>query len=133
MANEFEGKTDFPQARELANKAESCQSLSGELNVMPFEQRLQLAKQVVQLAADDHAQNPNVPVLELDSATDSGGKQHLTDMRCKTQNGPVDIYNLPGKIDELNFPLDVKLRQDRAHSQHLDTGGLEIYPVNKRF
>lgn len=127
MVNVFEA-SETPSTRELADRAERCQSLSAELNAVPFQQRLQLAREIERIVATDQAHNQAIPGLVLETAQDSGGENHLTDIRCITPQGSVDIYNLPGKIDQLDFPQDVKLRQDRAHSWYMKTGGREIYP-----
>lgn len=126
MANGFETESN---ARELADKSERGESLSTQLNSLPFQERLRMARSVQRLVDSDRQADPNIPQLELTAQTDQVGCEHLVDMTVKTGGGKViDIYNLPGRIDSLNVSDQVKLNMDSSHSNYLKTGGREIYP-----
>lgn len=125
MANGFETEGN---ARDLADKSERGESLSTQLNSLPFQERLRMARSVQRLVDSDRAVNPNIPQLELTAQTDQVGCEHLVDMTVKTGGKVIDIYNLPGRIDSLKVSDQVKLNMDSSHSNYLKTGGREIYP-----
>ena len=90
------------QAESLTSQAESGASVSAELNAMPFQDRLQVAKIMDAINARHSAQNANLPDLELTTSSD-GVQDHLTDIKA-TKSGwfgtkdSKDVYDPPAAV-----------------------------------
>ncbi|MBK9619664.1 MAG: hypothetical protein IPP57_23310 [Candidatus Obscuribacter sp.] len=117
------------QVDTMVEKVKQFQPLSEELNAIPFEDRLAMARAVEKQIAKERAPGDLLPALVVLTGHDSRGHEHLTNAQYTTPKGTADVYNLPGKIGKQSIKQEFKLDLDSAHSMHLETGGKEIlYP-----
>ncbi len=117
------------QVDTMVEKVKQFQPLSEELNAIPYQDRLALAKAVETKIAQERAPGDSLPALVVSSGTDSRGHEHLTNAQYTTPKGTADLYDLPGTIDKQPLKQEFKLDLDGAHSKHIKTGGKEIlYP-----
>src|SRR4030095_8405414 len=61
--------------------------LSQELNSMTMADRLAVARDVDRLNEEHRAENPNLPDIEISTTTDSGGREHLSDINLGEERG----------------------------------------------
>ncbi|HEY9788181.1 MAG TPA: hypothetical protein V6D17_22525 [Candidatus Obscuribacterales bacterium] len=146
MSGPFNNIPDVQQW--ITERAQDCQPLSDELNQIPFAERLEIAKKLQETLGPGK--------IELKTANHEGWEQdekgewvfkkheHLLDIQCTTKDGrKVDIYNLPGNIDQMplrpgqsaEHALKSKLNLDDMHSQNMRMGtpsGASIFYPPKR-
>lgn len=94
-----------PQVDRFTQRAERGENLSRELNEMPIQERLQMARQMDQNNAQRRQANPNLPDLEITTTTDAGGTTHLQDIQAVKPNAGMfarvtggnktDVYDPP--------------------------------------
>lgn len=117
------------QVDTMVEKVKQFQPLSDELNAIPFEDRLAIARAVETQIAKERAPGDLLPALVVSTGSDSRGHEHLTNAQYTTAKGTADVYNLPGTIDKQPIKQELKLDLDGTHSKHIATGGKEIlYP-----
>src|SRR4030095_9628803 len=77
------------RAESLVGRAESGDKdgLSQELNSMTMADRLAVARDVDRLNEEHRAENPNLPDIEISTTTDSGGREHLSDINLGEERG----------------------------------------------
>lgn len=118
------------QIETLVDKVKQSQSLSDELNAIPYQDRLTLARAVETKINQGIRNGEDLPNLLISTDRDSRGNEHPADAKYKTATGTVDVYDLPGTIDKQALKEEFKLDLDATASQHLKTGGKEIlYPA----
>ena len=94
------------KAQELTNRAESRQNISEELNAMPFQERLAMARRMDEINAERRTSNPSLPDLELVTKKDAGGQEHLMDMTANKEDdflyfdSSEDIYDMPAGVEK---------------------------------
>jgi hypothetical protein len=114
----------------LTKDAENGDSISDILNQIPFQERLDIARKMDALNAEHRKNDPTLPDLILTTENDTGGGEHLTDIKARTYgsfyNSNKDVYDLPkaAQTEALDFILDSRLERDSQDSKHLR-------PVNK--
>lgn len=114
----------------LTKDAENGDSISDILNQIPFQERLDIARKMDALNAEHRKNDPTLPDLILTTENDTGGSEHLTDIKARTYgsfyNSNKDVYDLPkaAQTEALDFILDSRLERDSQDSKHLR-------PVNK--
>ena len=117
------------QVDTMVEKVKQFQPLSEELNAIPYQDRLALARAVETKIAQERAPGDSLPALIVSTGTDSRGHEHLTNAQYTTPKGTADLYDLPGTIEKQPLKQEFKLDLDGAHSKHIKTGGKEIlYP-----
>lgn len=114
------------QVDHLTDKVKSFTSLSDELNQLPFQERLSVARAVqTQIEKDKHEES--LPKLVVQTGLDSQGHEHLSNLQFSAANKTADLYDLPGTIEQKKLKQEFMLDLDSAYSKHLKTGGKEIW------
>ncbi|MBX9724121.1 MAG: hypothetical protein K2X81_22125 [Candidatus Obscuribacterales bacterium] len=110
---------------ELTTKAEKGESIADTLNQIPYQERLDLAKQIQKTNEQHRSKDDTLPSLDLVTAEDSAGKPHLKDI--KTSDGKHS-YNLPkaAEGDWRDYILfdrvyDATMDRDTQDSKHLQS------------
>lgn len=114
------------QVEHLADKVKSFTSLTDELNQLPFQERLSVAR-AVQAQIDKGKEEGSLPTLIVQSGLDSQGHEHLSNLQYTTANKTADLYDLPGTIEQKKLKQEFMLDLDSANSKHLKSGGKEIW------
>jgi hypothetical protein len=79
--------------------------LSDQLNSMTIEERLQVAKEMQNIANTERggkSTSSSLPEIELTTTKDAGGREHLQDMKLITDRGWIwdskaDVYDPPSE------------------------------------
>lgn len=118
------------KAQQLTTKVESNESVSDELNKLPFQERLALARRMDDINGAHRDKDSTLPDLELTVEKDEAGSEHLTDMKATTSDkylGFIDsstkVYDLPeaAKHNNFDYILNTQLTRDTEDSKHLGT------------
>ncbi len=129
----FNDVTEQKIADTLLAKTSRGESISEELNALPFDERLSIANKM-QATAKSSA---DIPDLTLKTAKDSLGNDHLIDMKVEGEWGgffnskpftDADVYDLnltdnavPGFGINDKFQLDMELAKDVEISIRTET------------
>ena len=106
----------------LSKDAEKGNDVSDVLNQIPFEERLQVAKEMEKANAKHRTADPALPELTIDMENDSSGQDHLAHLK----SGGKNVYQLPtvaeGDFRTKFFDLivDTKMDRDSQDSKHLE-------------
>ncbi len=107
----------------LTREAEEGKSVSDILNQIPFQERLEIAKQMDALNEQHRQADSSLPDLVLTTENDSGGNEHLTDIKSKKSSDwtGTDIYDLPktAQWQGLDLIVNTQMERDSADSKHL--------------
>jgi len=124
-------------AEALSKKAEAGESVSEALNMIPFQERLAIARKMDELNAAHRAVNPALPDLVLTVESDASGAEHLSDMQSRKSgiflDSKTDVYDLPkaAQSQVLDFVLDSRMERDSEDSKHLSSlkqnKGVDVY------
>jgi hypothetical protein len=113
------------QVETLVEKVKHFQPLSDELNSLPYQDRLSIAKAVEAKIDQERAPGDVLPKLVISTGTDSQGHEHLASAQYTTTKSTADLYDLPGAIDNNPVELKSKLDLDSANSKNLQSCNLE--------
>jgi hypothetical protein len=88
----FDRTTEVKIAGELLQKTSRGESISDELNAIPYQDRLQIAQQ---MATISRLQDPKnlLPDLTVQSSFDKNDNEHLVNIIVEGPK-PIDVYNL---------------------------------------
>ncbi len=101
-------------AKQLTAKVEKNESVSEELNSIPFPDRLIMARCMDEINTQNRATNDSLPDIQLTIANDGGRREHLTDMKAVTPGmiwaTKTDMHDLPktaqgGLLENLVTPV----------------------------
>ena len=112
-------------AEKLTNKAEKGESVSDIMNQIPFGERLDLAKKMDAINANNREKNPSLPDLQIETGNDMSGREHLKDIKAVTAgtfyNSKADVYDLPKAAQSTlqDFVIDSTLERDSVDTKHL--------------
>lgn len=115
---EFEDK-----AQDLTGRVEKNQSISDELNAMPFQERLQLAQRMDAINEEHRQANAKLPDIELVVKAGSGGQQHLMDMTARTAgkiwDSTTDVYDMPKGVEHnlMDYVVNTQTTRDLLDSR----------------
>src|SRR5262249_11489789 len=105
-------------------KVEQNQNVSKELNNIPLDERARIAHEMVNCNNEDRAKDSKIPKIEITTARDSGGTEHLMDMQSvKDPNawvfkGKTDVYDLPPACQSaMLFTDGLKMAADTQDSR----------------
>lgn len=95
----FDRTTEVKIAGELLQKTSRGESISDELNAIPYEDRLQIAQQ---MATISRLQDPKnlLPDLIVQTSFDKNDNEHLVNIIVEGPK-PVDVYNLSTENQKL--------------------------------
>lgn len=119
----------------LTKDAEKGESVSDALNQIPFQNRLQIARKMDALNEERRNSDPTLPDLILTTEHDSGGTEHLTDIKAKTAgkywDSNEDVYDLPeaAQTQVLDYVLDSRLERDSQDSKHLRPVNMQSFYI----
>lgn len=111
----------------LTKKAEEGEPISDALNLIPFSERLKIARKMDELNDANRLANPELPDLILSVEIDAGGAEHLTDLQSRKKGTLIDsredLYDLPktAQAQFLDYILDSRLERDSEDSKHLSS------------
>jgi hypothetical protein len=113
------------RAQQLTTQAERSQSVSDELNAMPFQDRLTMARRMDEINAERRTTNSSLPDLELVTKKDAGGQEHLMDMTARKEDNflyfdsTTDIYNMPSGVEKkwTDYIANTQTTRDLADSR----------------
>lgn len=99
----FDRTTEIKIAGELLQKTSRGESISDELNAIPYQDRLQIAQQ---MATISRLQDPKnlLPDLIVHTSFDRSDNEHLVNIMLDAPK-PIDVYNMPSEDKKL--PLGV--------------------------
>lgn len=115
-------------AKTLTSKVEHNESVSAELNNIPFHQRAEIAHKMETINVDHRKTNESLPKIELTFEKDGGDSEHLTDMKVTTEDkylgfidSTKDVYDLPktAQTNMFDYIVDTRLNRDIQDSKHL--------------
>lgn len=109
------------QAKQLTSQAERHEPVSDELNAIPFEERLTLARRMDEINATHRNSNPSLPDLELTVEKDFGGREHLMDMQAVEKGAylwlidkDTDVYDMPKGVEGKTTRKTLDIRHSEA-------------------
>ena len=150
MADLFNDATEQKIADSLLAKTSQGESISDELNAIPFDERLSIVRKMEQ-TANSSASHPD---LKVTTGVDSQGNEHLKDIQVKGQWSGIlpggkpflnaDVYDMNlsdksvpvfGITDQFQFDMEIvkdveiggRVEQIKNEHRGQDLPGFELY------